>query len=88
MYDLTITTNKSNFRKLQVTTKKLKSFINSIGFIEVSRKGSHIKYRHRMRNKTCTFANKKDTYIYKIGSLKKILRDYDKTIDDLERFLY
>jgi len=74
-------------RKLHVTTKKLKSFIESIGFIEVSRSGSHIKYRNSKLNKTCTFANKKDTFVYKMGSLKKILKDYNQTYKDLELFI-
>ncbi len=82
-----INQNKCSFRKLHITTKKLKSFILSRGFIEISRTGSHIKYRNLNRNKTCTFANKKDTYSYKIGTLKKILKDYNETLDSLEIFI-
>jgi predicted RNA binding protein YcfA (HicA-like mRNA interferase family) len=77
---------KCPFRKLHVTTKKLKYFISSIGFNEISRTGSHIKYRNKNSNKTCTFANKKDSHTYKIGTLKKILKDYDESLENIRQF--
>jgi predicted RNA binding protein YcfA (HicA-like mRNA interferase family) len=72
--------NKNN---IQITTKRLKEYIKSIGYIKISRKGSHIKYRNKKLSNTCTFVDKKDTYIYKKGSIIKILNQYNKTLSDI-----
>jgi predicted RNA binding protein YcfA (HicA-like mRNA interferase family) len=68
---------------IQITAKRLKEYIKSIGYIEISRTGSHIKYRNEELSNTCTFADKKDTYIYKRGSLKIILKQYNKILSDI-----
>ena len=69
----------------QVTAKKFKKFLNFLGYHKVSQKGSHIKYKKH--NYTYTYANKPNTYIYKKGSLMKMLKDINVSLEELFDFL-
>lgn len=78
-------TENNKYKKYNMNVRKFKRFLTFCGFKKIRQNGSHIIYSNNIISQSLT--EEKATHSYSQGHLKKLLKDFNLSILELESYL-